>query len=446
MFSILPLIIVFIFFIISIVLTINNERNLFSFFLATIFICNIIPDISGIRITENLPLINVQKIFDLILFSALLLIPLKNRKEFDKHIFILLIIFISARFISVFNSTNFNISIQYWLNALLTIYLYYFVIVRLIDSFQKMNKVIKVLFYTGVVVAISNYFEFITGINIAHLFPNVSNVLEFWEYDRSGISRVFGLKADPVVSAYYLTFILPLGIYLYNIEKRSKWLYLSVIIVIALFLNLTRASIVAVTIMLFVYFILIVNQNRMKIITAFVLIIILIITYNPTEQFFSDIISLTNKNETQGFDYTRIYGFLDSAPTMIANIPFWGIGTGSLVRQDLMYSYFDKIGFLYSTSSIRTELPFFITILIDSGYIASLSFSFLLIVVIKKSFSIVIRSKERETKIESYLLLIFIGYFIALTSNGIFDSFNIIYIMIGMLNAVNNINRNYSQD
>lgn len=416
-----------------------KEERLFKFFLINVFLCNIIPANSGFKIIENGPLINAQKILDLILFIAVLLNSRKNKLKFN-DINLLFTIFISSRFISVFYSDNFRISIQYWLNAILTVYIYYFVAIRLINSIQKINRVVKVLFYTGLITAFSNYFEFITRINVAHLFPNVSNTLDFWIYDRFNIIRVFGLKEDPVITAYYLTFTLPFGIYLFHNEDRIKWLYLTVIGYTALFLNLTRVSVVAVIVMFFIYSSLISKKKIVKNIFLSILVIFLVLNYSPAMQFFYNIISLTKKNEIEGFDFTRIYGFLDILPHFIKNIPFWGIGPGSLVRGDLMLNYFNKIGYLYSQTSIRTELPFFITILIDSGYIASLSFLLLLINVIKKSFAKTLELKNRQTKIESYLSLVFIVCLISITSNGIFDAFSIIYLMIGMMNVCLNKN------
>ncbi len=421
---------------VAVILTTNYPKRLYNFFLVTIFICNIIPDISGIRISEGLPLINVQKIFNAILLIALILIPSQNRKKFDKSIFVLLIVFIAARFISAFYSINFSISILYFLNAVLTIYLYYFAAIRLIDSVPKMNKVIKVIFLTGIIVAFSNLFEFITAINAAHLFPNVSTELQFWVYDRGGMARIFGLKADPVVTAYYLTFIFPLGLYLFHIEKKKKWLYFTIIIAVASILNFTRTSMIAIAVMLFIYLLKINPKRIIKLAVPIILTLLIVATDNPVKQLFTSTLSLTNTNKIQGFDYTRTFDLFYAAPAMIAQIPFWGIGTGSLVRPDLMASYYNNVGYLYSTSSIRTELPFFITTLIDSGFIASISFLFLLIVIIIKSFSLAKESKYSETHIESYLFLIFIGFFICLTFNGIFDLFNIIYIIIGLLNFV----------
>lgn len=429
-----------------IILSASNPNRLFNFFLVTIFICNIIPDTAGIRINDSLPLINAQKIFNAILLISLLLTPAKKGKGFDKSILFLLIIFISARFIAIFYASNLTISLLYWLNAVLTIYLYYFAAVRLIDSEQKMNKVIKVIFYTGTVVAFANYFEFITGINLAHLFPNVSNILEYWKYDRMGIVRIFGLKADPVVTAYYLTFTLPLGIYLFHLENKKKWLHLTILIILASFLNTTRTSIFALAVMLFIYTFIINKTWAIKIIFLFVFVLLFIAIDNPINQLFTNTLSLTNPNKIQGFDYTRIFGLLNFIPFMISKIPFWGIGTGSLIRADLMQTYYNDIGYLYNESSIRTELPFFITTLIDSGFVASLSFLFLVIVIIKKSFSFINESMKRENQIGSYLFIIFIGYFICMTSNGIFDSFNIIYLMMGILNFIINTEKNIIAD
>jgi len=298
-----------------------------------------------------------------------------------------------------------------------------------------MNRVIKVLFFTGILVALSNYFEFITAINLAHIFPNVSNELDFWIYEKvSGVNRVFGLKADPVVTSYYLTFVFPLGLYLYHYEKKKKWLFYTILIVIASILNFTRASMVSIIVMVFIYLFVVSSNRKVKIIFSIALLILIFTIDNPVKQLFIDTLTTFTSNTTSGFDYTRTLGLFDALPSMIDKIPFWGIGTGSLGRPDLIIDYYNKIGFLYSSASVRTELPFIITTLLDGGYIESLSFLFLLLVVITKSLSLVFGSINRKKEIGSYLLMIFIGYFICLTFNGIFDIFSIIYLMIGILN------------
>ena len=140
----------------------------------------------------------------------------------------------------------------------------------------------------------------------------------------------------------------------------------------------------------------------------------------------------------------RMQGIFEAGPYMISKIAIFGLGTGSLVRRDLMDNYFNKVGFNYSQTSIRTELPFVYTVAIDSGILTAIVFLGLFVYVILKTYKLSHTTKDNEG-FYFILFLSLVGYFIILMGNGVFSTIHLFFLLIGILNVKINLdNQKYA--
>lgn len=418
------------------------QKKIVALFLFILFVFNVIHYDAGLSIKSGIQNINFQKILILIIFSAVLYFnKYLIKPKYDHKMLFAIIGLVFFRFVSIFYSSSFFSSFSFWFVSIFTWYSFYFLILKLIHNETQLNGVVKILFYTGVFAAFFNYFEFFTGINFAHLLPNVSNSLIFWQYERFGFTRVFGIFADPVATSYYLILTIPLGWYLYNQKKSFNTFFLVLFMSVGLLLNFSRASVFALFIMFVLYLLFVVRHRVLSISIIVVFSIGIIITDNSISRTLYSMVNETKKGNISSFDETRFENTSTVFVKLFEQTPLFGIGTGSLYKKDLLENYFEKFGYLYAKESIRTELPFFITVTIDSGIFAAVCLVFLFVYAIVKSYKISSSYKTRQTMLSSYLLLVFIGYTICLISNGVFYSIHMFFIYIGLLNVIMNLSK-----
>jgi hypothetical protein len=406
--------------------------------LFTVFIYDLIPSVAGYRISPDAPLLNLQKILIVLLLLGLLLFRSQLYKQrFDKSISVVLTILIVVRFLSVFNAVDFSTSFSFWLSSSFYWYFFYYATFKLVNKEDEIVRVVKAIVLSGFITAIFNLIEFGTGFYAPHLFPGVAESLSYWQYQRSGITRAFGLLADPVATSYYLVPIIPLGMFLYYKTRKRIWAGFSIMTVTGLFFNLTRASIVALASMWIVYSFFLTRNRWLKTSLVTLICLVLFVLDNPVSRLFYETVNPRTESgvELQDIFQRRFSGIYDVGPRILLNLPLFGVGAGSMVRETLMDEYFQRAGYLYSETSIRTEFPFVYTVSMESGILAGLLYVLLFYFALLKSYKMFRGATSRQNELTASLFLSFTGYLICLGFNGVFASLNLFFVLLGLLNA-----------
>jgi len=425
--------IIFYFFIFAVFIYFTAKKKLNQYFLLTIFLHYLLPPFLFFKV-GSLELKHSQIVILIFIITFAITNKYYEKSLFDKKILIPIIFIIILRLFSTAFSSDIFITLRYVIITSFTWYFFYFVVVKIIKTENDIDNLIKTIFITAFIVSILNYIEYaVGGINFT-LSEN------YYYYERYNILRVYGIFGDPVVTSFFLLPVCPWGFYLYKKENKWKWIILTVVLIGGMFLNFTRVTIIALFLIIVLIFF-ISRKFSLKIIFSTILITPFLVTNNPFTQAIYDL--FYSSSQQGNFEYSRTFGIIDNFYEIISKIPFWGLGSGTLIRADLMNDYFNKLGYLISDTSIRTEIPFFLHMAIDSGVISVVAMLFLFFYSIFKSLKLIFINKIPLLSIELYLALSFIGFFIILSSNAVYNSFGLYFIFLGILNVrINYFNKN----
>jgi hypothetical protein len=281
-----------------------------------------------------------------------------------------------------------------------------------------------VLIASAITVAAFNIFELLTA-------TNLTQSEDFARYERYGIPRVHGLLGDPVATAYYLLPIIPFGMYLYSKRKNALWLVGTIFICVALISNFSRITFICLALMVVAQAVLFSRKKFSYIIGVFSVLLVVGITDNVIRDSIADLYADVTGGSTS-FDYVRTEAITGTALTMVEQVPVFGLGPGSLTRDELMSGYFDKVGYMYVETSIRTELPVFVTMSIECGILAGILFIMVFFRNLIITFSLSTDPQISVHQLPRYLFLSLAGYLICLTANGVTNSLNVFFVLIGI--------------
>ena len=410
--------------------------NIFNYFLFVVFIFNLEPGVINLKISESFPEIKLNQILVIVLIVWMVIGKYKiEEKKFDGWLLYSMVILLLFRFLSIFYSIEPALSLRVWVITLFTWFFFYYAVIKLVQSVEQLDLLCKVLLISALVVAFFNFIELLTGINLTQ---NPS----FTYYERYGIPRVHGLLGDPVATAYYLLPIIPFGFYLFFKYKKNVWLIITISIIVSLIPNFARITFISLMLMLIAYNILFLKNKVKYILISVVIFTLIFFTDNVIKQSMVDSLYDVQYGGNTSFDVQRTSITPSTVFSMIQQVPLFGLGVGSLTRNELLLNYFSKVGFMYVTESVRTELPIVVTFALECGIGASIFFIIMYFRGLKISFNLSRLMITDKNNISKYVFLSLLGYFICLISNGVTNSLNILFILLGISNKLLNIQSN----
>ncbi len=288
------------------------------------------------------------RVFIILLFFLWLADGLKNRRIFLRggkaDFFILTFLFLNL--FSLFFARNIDWSIRKLL-FLFSIFPLYFVVSDLVDTKEKMEKIIKALVWGGFFAALVGIFQFaaqfIFGLDAAYNFwaERVSpiflgaNVTEAvlqnpsWLVDISGQTylRAIGVFPDPHMFSFFLGMLLPFALGLFFKTKNKFYLVIFFAMLLADLLSFSRGGYLGLALGILVAGIFLGNKLKSKyklaLIFAVVLASISLAIPGPISQrFFSSF------NFKEGSNQGRIEIWKQAGGVILAH-PFFGVGIGN---------------------------------------------------------------------------------------------------------------------
>lgn len=246
----------------------------------------------------------------------------------------------------------------------------YFVVVGLLK--EKKNRFIEHLFYSGLILVLFGFIQVL-------LYPSLKNLF-YMGWDEH-MYRLFSTFLDPNFAGIYFVIIFFLGLYLFLVKKSKKFLILSALVLVGIFLTYSRTAFVTLLVSV-VSFLAISNKKR--IIIPIILALLLTVFIFPK----------TFKSE--GTDFFRTLSVnaridtIEHGLKIFSDRPVFGVGFNS-------YRYFqEKYGFelkeytIPSRASAGVENSF-VFILATTGLVGFASYLFLL----SKMFKAILISKNK---------------------------------------------------
>jgi len=286
-----------------------------------------------------------------------------------------IILFVSVCFVSLLLNTRgitmeqLLVSVSYLFRwALYSIV--YFIAVSL--NKDKKKGITAYLFYSGIIILFLGFIQ-------VFFYPSLKN-LYYLGWDEH-MYRLFSSFLDPNFTGIYFVVIFFLGIYLYFLKNKKRYIVLCILLLIGIFLTYSRTALV--TLLLSTASFLVIS-NRKKIIIPIVLLVFLVTLLFPK----------TFKSE--GTDYFRFFSVNARISSMQHGLkifidhPFFGIGFNS-------YRYFqEKYGFELTDYTIPSRAAAgvensFVFILATTGIVGVISYLFILF----KMFKLTLLNKSK---------------------------------------------------
>lgn len=311
----------------------------------------------AINPTDGVDLASVR-IFILILFFLWLAKGLKEKKLilWNNIQMGLVISFLFLSFFSIFFASNIDWSMRK-LGYLFSIFPIYFITSELINSQEKMKKIIQSIVFSGTIMAIFGIFQFslqfFLGITGAYrlwakiISPFLGNsfaqmVLAYpsWLVNISGETyfRAIAFFPDPHTLSFFLGLLLPISIGLFFWDKKKVWLIFFGFILLADLLTFSRGGYLGlaggVIFLFFVFWNKIGKKYKVSLLFGVMTVFLILATNNPiSSRFFSTF------NFKEGSNLGRIEMW-QKASEIIQDKPFFGCGIGNFpLKVDPLANY-----------------------------------------------------------------------------------------------------------
>ncbi|MFH1366373.1 MAG: O-antigen ligase family protein [Patescibacteria group bacterium] len=395
--------------------------------------------------------VKINHIFGLITIVAWFLTMLiKKEVRFKKiPIFWPLIFFLSINLLSFTQAVNLFRAGTVFIFTLLAV-LIGLAVTNLVDSKERLNKLVIVLLLSCFVVTAFGLFQF-AG-DLMGLPSSVTGLRDLYTSQVFGFPRVHSTELEPLYFANYLLIPLSLAIsLLFGKIKKIKWFWLIIIIILGLtnfILALSRAAYFALA---FSLLIIIVYHFKhlfsLKRILYFAIVVLTVYflfirVFNLTGDFtlyFDKFITQATGIFT-GASYTDRADTITQAWQLFKTHPILGVGTGNFGPQVAWYPLVtpDK-GWLI----VNNE---FLEIMAETGIFGLAAFLIILFVLFIKSVEAIKKAKDDYLKaVMVGLLAAFVGVIIQ------YQTFSILYIihiwfLFGLMMVVQNLIFNETSD
>jgi len=388
--------------------------------------------------------LKINHIFGLItLLSWFLLMLIQKKVEFKRlPIGFPLIILILVNILSFTQAVNLFRAVSVFSFTLLTI-LISLAVVNLVDSKDKLNKLVKVLFISAFFVSLFGLFQFMG--DLIGLPPSITGLRDLYTKEVFGFPRVHATALEPLYYANYLLIPLMLALTLFlSKEKDIRWQWLLLFLILGLvnfILTLSRAAYIALAAALL--FLLVIYFKRFfsfKKIAAVILVLLVVYfifikIFGLTEDFnlYLDRFITQATDVFSGASYTDRAETFREAWQMFKQHPWLGVGTGNFGPNVAWYPLVvPEKGWLIVNN-------IFLEIMAETGIFGLLSFLWLLGILFFRSIKAFFKTNDEYLKaVMAGLTAAFVGVIIQ------YQTFSILYIihiwfLFGLMIAVQNL-------
>jgi hypothetical protein len=431
-------------------------------FLAFIFLYPFIPSYLAFDLGGAFPLVKISR---LVVIYVILFDLIFNRDKFRKFkeitlskdikIIIFSILFLLFTLIQNFlaypDAESFKILISFISEeVLLSVYIFF----RAAGN-GDVDKTVKCFISAAFFIAIMGIFEFLLRVNMFSFFDIVKTnrqLLSSDVYARLGENRIEGPFGHPLAYCNFLLMTIPLGIYEWQTSKEIKvktvYFAITLLLLLNLFLTLSRGPILAFIIGASIYFIC-TNRRSKQIIFMLasvfsgVLLIGLITRALPgfIRNFLVSVLdSVLMRNTVSGFGANadastyRLYLF-DFAKKLVGDDYIW-IGRGiSFFRLNEVY---DSVPGMYGKTQITSVDNYYILKYIEMGLMGIFSTFVFIFSLIYSCIINFLKAINREFAL--CFLFIIISYFISLFTVDEIGTFRFMWIITGILAAKISLN------
>lgn len=427
-----------------------KKKYLFLFVPCMLFL----PEYYGIEISASLPLLSVRRIMYIVLFIYTAInkrrnISIKslNIKDNANGYFFLAGYFVlriisNLHYITTYGQAAKTIALLIFEQLCLLIAAY-----MLSPTQEDLVILIKSVVWVATSLFAIGIFESITSIRIFDALNTVSREVYNLEYYRLGVLRAQTTMYAPALYGNMCILIIPLILYLYNLEKSKRYLVAIALAILAVIHSGSRANMLDVVVIMMVYGAFLLSNKKRQVLFAKngVAIIFLLLLYISLASFFSPKLKYfyvgtakSTLNEI-GFDFDldadappNVVGFggnpygsasrvrqLTGIIGVAKRNPLFGMGSGAQTRGQIEYYWHfnnGKDGWI-TANSYDVGL---VEIFCDEGMIGLLGICSVLIYLFFKA---------RKCK---FLMLAFICYLLSTLSTGNIYEFLMLYILLGL--------------
>jgi len=149
------------------------------------------------------------------------------------------------------------------LTFLLSFCILFIFAVNVLRTREDIDYLIRIIVFCGAVIALEVLIEYRTGHNLfndvgqllpfLHKVPLTSLGLDPTELAREGSLRAYGSAEDPIECSAFLVMLVPLALYLYQTDRRRRWLVASILLVAGVFATLSRTGVLMLATVAVVY-------------------------------------------------------------------------------------------------------------------------------------------------------------------------------------------------
>lgn len=409
----------------------------------------ILPSYLALEISSNLPLITGSRI---LLFFLMLYIIFRDKGRIKLRIFqdnktkIFFVGYFCLKLISnLYYITTTNEAIKDIFIMVLEELLVLWVVVRVIDTKEKLEKTLKILVISSGIVAILSIVGTLIGKNIFYYLNTVNREMLMANFSRLGIIRAEAGFGHPVYYAVYCLIMVIISMYFIENNRKNKMYYIIFVLnIIALVLSNSRGTIIIFIAMMIYMFLQKGNEKINKYIGIIILgIFVFAITCIICPRiltFISNIwVSLTNvfsSNQVEISNYGTNLSGLKSRVSQFSQVqyalsenPIFGLGVSAHTRGVL--KWFDPYHSAWDIS--KTFDVGYFAIICQYGVVGTIAYGLLYYSILRKIFN----KRLKKDDIMQLFKYCFIAYFLSLLSiSGITKLF---WIILGLLVSYNNI-------
>ncbi len=392
----------------------------------------IMPDYFAIELSQSFPLITGSRIAIGILILVLLKKVVLEHKNIilPSNWIIVLCIYASLRIIP---NIYYIFTLTQAINAIFKILIEQVLLsILALNVIEKRNDIIQSICYGMGVVSTIGIFESIFVVKFSPLFWTVNRTMLDERYIRLGLLRSVFTFSMPGCFAMFLVVQMPLVIYMYFFTRKTRYILIANLALIAVIHSGSRASIVTFFIMISICFLVIKKEWRrdylykviISVVCTFGFIFLLSLCSDSLQYYYVGTIkSLLNEigfrfnlsagapNGVDGYGINGGTGFfsrlfqLSGIEYTLRQHPFVGLGAEAQNRWAIMYKWI-KDWHNYNTYDIG-----YVAFIGDEGLIGFAGNMFLLIVLVFKCF----RNKKKYMSTEQgFLGICIITYMICL--------------------------------
>ena len=348
---------------------------------------------------------------------------------------IFLLLFLLYGFASIFRASDLTRALVIW-SLWLLVDLIYKVISSLKLSDEQRTKIIDVILYSTLLVALFGLYQFIA--DSIGLGQSLTGLRYQYTKEILGFPRIQSVAIEPLYFSNFLLvpFYLALKRYFDHKKFFGSYFWITFLIMINIFLGVSRGAYIALSITIVALIIyLIVKKDWLKIykillslVLSFIASILLIFSLNGTDAtktYFNHIVVRDTNTEVSTTGRVEVY---DDALSIFKENPF-GIGVASFgVENQSVVDYTD----IKSYGAVNNQ---YLEILVEVGIIG-----FVLFILFFIYYALELYPNFKRSKNKLYLILLFLGVLAIFIQYNFFSTLYIIYIWVflGLLKNTKN--------